>query len=111
MLTRQQVVIEKSLEGMEWRGRGEREGAVPRGEINRRFSPLPHRYRGSWTVFHRHRFFCRNKGFVQAPFPSAICDPCCSSFGRVDRDGKLWNKEGVVRQLVIIALIFKNVVG
>lgn len=88
MLTRQQVVIEKSLEGMEWRGRGEREGAVPRGEINRRFSPLPHRYRGSWTVFHRHRFFCRNKGFVQAPFPSAICDPCCSSFGRVDRDGR-----------------------
>lgn len=89
MLTRQQVVIEKSLEGMEWRGeRREREGAVPRGEINRRFSPLPHRYRGSWTVFHRHWFFCRNKGFVQAPFPSAICDPCCSSFDRVDRDGK-----------------------
>lgn len=30
MLARQQVVIEKSLEGMEWRGK-EREGAVPRG--------------------------------------------------------------------------------
>lgn len=50
MLTRQQVVIEKSLEGMEWRGRGEREGAVPRGEINRRFSPLPHRYRGRFFI-------------------------------------------------------------
>lgn len=76
MLTRQQVVIEKSLEGMEWRGGRRRGGSAT--WTRAKLIAVFHRYHT--VTVRRGRFFIgigfsRDKGFVRATF----------RFGSVDR--------------------------